>query len=303
MSKKLEKEMRKAVARSGYLMEQRIAAYLKSRAYYVIPNYGFKDPETGDAREIDIWAYGAERVAIRRREFVFPMLLIEAKNLQAPLVFFTHSEIPISAMMGEVHLSGLPTEVILGRSREELNEFLSFESFHHYYKKARLSSQFCAVYRDSKKQWVAGHDLGGFGSLYQKAILPLVKAIEHEKKEFEGSWEYDPGNEIINLQFHYPILVTGGEIYECFLGGSRPRYKRVHRINFIRRYHSEQIKGEYRIDVVSELGFRKLIPAIENEVSQIARRIRRKQIILRRSANQIARERMRQKRKRTPRVS
>jgi len=81
VAKKLQKELRKAVSSSGYLFEQRLAAFLKTEGYYVIPNYSFKDPETGDHREIDVWAYGATQVTRKRREFIFPMLLIEAKNL------------------------------------------------------------------------------------------------------------------------------------------------------------------------------------------------------------------------------
>ena len=159
MAKKLEKELRRAVSRSGYLFEQRIAALLKNESYYVIPNYAFKDPETGEHREVDVWAFGATQVSRRHREFIFPMLLIEAKNLSAPLVFFSQSEIPISELMGEVHLSGLPKEVIRGRERADLRQFLKLEEVHHYYRRSRLASQFCIVCRAKKDMWVAGHQL------------------------------------------------------------------------------------------------------------------------------------------------
>lgn len=294
MAKKLDKEYRKAVSRSGYLFEQRLAAFLKNEGYYVVPNYSFKDPETGEHREVDVWAYGATAISRGNREFIFPMLLIEAKNIASPLVFFTQTEIPISELMGEVHLSGLPTEVVQSRKTQELGKYLDFEKFHHYYRKDRLASQFCVVYRKNK-ECIADHKFPNGINIYHEAILPLAKAVHFEKQDHEENWRYVPGAEVINLNFYYPILVTRGEIYECYLGGVRPRYRRVHRIGFIRRYHSEKMKGEYRIDVVSETGFHALVRLIDGEMKEMAKRIRRKQKILRNNANRIAKEKLRRK--------
>jgi hypothetical protein len=68
-------------------------------------------------------------------------------------------------------------------------------------------------------------------------------------------------------------------------------------LGFIRRYHSEKMKGEYRIDVVSESGFHQLVRDIDKEMNEIAKRIRRHQIVLRRSANRIAKEKLRERKK------
>ncbi len=291
MSKRLAKEELVAIKRSGYLMEQRLVPLVQRLGYYTIPNYSFKDPETGEARELDIYAMGAERISVRRiREFIFPVLLIECKNLRAPLVFFTQSEIRSRHLMGDVHISGLPKEVIMGGVRDHISDYLRFEDFHHYYQKGRISSQFCVVAKNKKGTLTAGHDLEGIANLYHSIILPLIKAVGCEIDEHEKSWNYVPGKEIVNLQFYYPIVITKGELYECFVGGKQPQYKRVHRISFIRRYHSEKMDGEYRIDVVTETGFRRLLTTIESEIASIAKKIRRKKEFLRSSANAIARE-------------
>ncbi|MGB2677904.1 MAG: hypothetical protein WAN12_12555 [Candidatus Acidiferrum sp.] len=146
---------------------------------------------------------------------------------------------------------------------------------------------------------VAGHEIEGAGNLFLGAVLPLIKAVRVEMEEHENSWKYVPGKEIINLQFYYPILLTKGELYECFLGGKKPAYKRVHRINYIRRHKSAKVQGEFRIDVVTERGFRRLLKTVETEISEIARRIKRKKAILRDSANKIAREKLKEGRKKT----
>lgn len=296
MAKKLSKDERGAIRRSGYLMEQRLVPLVQNLGYYTVPNYGFTDLETGESREMDIYAMGAESITkFGKREFIFPVLLIECKNLRSPLVFFTQQEARTRHLIGDAQLSGLPKEVITAEGRQDILDFLNFEAFHHYYRTGRIASQFCVVHKKGNSSF-ASHDLEGVGNLYHKMVLPMIKAVQFEIEEHEDSWRYEPGREVINLQFYYPVIITKGDLYECFVGGKRPKYRRVHRINFIRRYHSEKIKGEYRIDVVTETGFRRLLNTIEQEIHNIAARIKRKKELLRRSANSIARERARKSR-------
>src|SRR2546425_936430 len=75
------KEIKDAVARSGYLFEQRVVPLLEKYGYKATPNDVFEDPETGEAREIDVVAISGKRIGQRGYDFVFPILLIECKNL------------------------------------------------------------------------------------------------------------------------------------------------------------------------------------------------------------------------------
>ncbi|MHC1763624.1 MAG: hypothetical protein AB9869_04855 [Verrucomicrobiia bacterium] len=52
--------MRDAVVRSGYLMEQRLVPIVESFGYKATPNQRFRDPDTGDLREIDISGYAVD---------------------------------------------------------------------------------------------------------------------------------------------------------------------------------------------------------------------------------------------------
>ena len=301
MAKKLSKDEKGAIRRSGYLMEQRLVPLLQNLGYYTIPNYGFTDIETGESREMDIYAMAAESITKHGiREFIFPVLLIECKNLRAPLVFFSQKEARTRHLIGNVQLSGLPKDVITTKGWQDTLDFLNIETVHHYYRTGRIASQFCAVHKKGNSLF-ASHDLEGIGNLYHKMVLPLVKAVQFEIEEHENSWSYEPGREVINLQFYYPMIVTKGDLYECFVGGKRPKYRRVHRINFIRRYHSAKIEGDYRIDVVTENGFRRLLNTIEQEIRNIGKRIRQSSKQLRRSANLIAREKARQTRRKKKR--
>ena len=289
----LTRPMKDAIRRSGYLMEQRLVPVLEDRGFFCTPNAGFADPETGDAREIDIFAIDAAWYSTQHNILagIFPVLLIQCKNLEAPLVFFTQDQIPVREIAGPPLVSGVPLEVRRHGRIDDLADVLEVEEFHHYYRTRRLASQFCAVYQRDKGQksrWVASHELEGTGNLYRGLVLPLVKAVEAYSHEHMDSWEWDPKTETINLQFYYPIAVTTGELYECFVGGQRPRYRRVHRVQFIRRHEAKQFSGDYRIDVVTESGLGRLLDTIGREMQEMADRVKKHRCILVRAAREIA---------------
>jgi hypothetical protein len=175
------KEIRQAVKRSGYLFEQRIVPLLERHGYKATPNDIFEDPETGEAREIDVFAISGERISARGYDFIFPLLFIECKNLVAPLIFFTQDEIPITELAGDVQVAGIPLEIEYKGEIVSITDYLDVEKFHHYYRRRRLSTQFCCVYekeKSGKRRWIAGHDINGIGNLYQRLVIPLLKAVE-----------------------------------------------------------------------------------------------------------------------------
>jgi hypothetical protein len=143
VAKILTKPMRQAIAKSGYLLEQRLVPVIERFGFKATPNERFRDPETGDLREIDISAITAEEVKNLGGEFVFPILLIACKNLQCPLVFFTQQEIRLHWFLGNVLLSEFPLEII-GRDKRPMpiGEAFKFEEFHHYYRTGRVARAF-----------------------------------------------------------------------------------------------------------------------------------------------------------------
>jgi hypothetical protein len=294
------KDIKEAVKRSGYLFEQRIVPMLEKQGYKATPNHVFVDPETGEAREIDVFAISGERIMPRSLDFIFPILLIECKNLVAPLVFFTQNEIPISELAGDVQVAGIPLEIERKDEKISLSDFLGIEKFHHYYQTRRLSTQFCCVFekeKGGKKRWIAAHDLEGMGNLYQRLVIPLLKGVEAQRRELMESYYRDPERERINLEFYFPIILTAGPLFECFVGRSRPKYRRVHQIAFIRRHKSKLLSGDCRIDVVEQTGFRRLLGTIDKDVRELARRIKSKRKILYANMFRIAKEKLEQDRR------
>src|SRR5437016_4268364 len=239
----LTKEMKAAVARSGYLLEQQLVPIVEKWGYKATPNHRFQDRTADTVGELDIHAITAKEISRRPRGFYFPILLVECKNLRCPLVFFTQPELRMRYFLGEPHFSGMPLKVFRTRGEADLAEFLRLEQSHHYYTRARISSQFCAVYpkkvsvkggppRMGVDDFAVGHKIGDI-DLYHDGVLKLVRALEAERWDHSETFREDRRTEGIHLQVYYPIFVTGGTLYECYLGGMRPRYRRVHRIGFL----------------------------------------------------------------------
>lgn len=286
----LTKPMRQAIARSGYLLEQRLVPVIEKFGYKATPNERFRDSETGGLLELDISAISAEQIGKRGHEFVFPYLLIACKNLTCPLVFFTQQEVRLHWFLGKVQISGLPLEII-GRERkaDAITESLKFEDFHHYYRTGRIASQFCAVYENKKLNppgFEAGHTIGGRMELF-KDFDGLAKAVLAKKREHGNAFYSDRKPEPLNLQIYYPVFLTAGPIIECHVGKQRPSYRQVHRIGFLYRTEIGNKQRDIRIDVVDEDGFKRLLKTIEKETAEIARRLTRKRVTIKRSLDWI----------------
>ncbi len=280
-------EMRKAIARSGYLFEQQLLPVIEKAGYRAEPNHRYRDPD-GIMRELDIDAISARGIFPEQKEFIWLDLMIECKNLQCPLVFFAHREIRMTHFLGYPHISGLPQVVFRKRRSVDLADFLKVADFHHYYSRAKIATQFCAVYEKSKSRtggsgrprtaddFVAGHRVGEI-DLYGEGIVKLVKAVQEEKRQYARRFaRKEVANERVDLWFYYPIFVTSGPLYECLITKHAPHYRRVHRVGFLHR-GEDALGGEpdCRIDVVDPKGLRIVLKAINREMDRIAEKVRK----------------------------
>ncbi|MDD2696761.1 MAG: hypothetical protein PHE52_01210 [Candidatus Pacebacteria bacterium] len=286
---KISQEMEKAVKRSGYLFEQEIANILKKKSFMVTPNYAFRDIETDESREIDVEAFDMKFLGRDKfLETINTYLFVEVKNI-TPLVCFTQEEVNSRYITGNIQFTGFPENIWTKRNKGTLLEdFLKIEKFHHYYLTNRISSQFCIISdnkRAGKKDppYIASHHFASNRNLYEELILPLIKVVISEKETLKKNWEFDSRGEPISLHFYYPVAVVNG-LFECYIGGKKPSYKKVNRINFIRRYESKKISGDFRIDICDEKGLKELIADIQKDTDDITKKIKRKIKLFRQSA-------------------
>jgi hypothetical protein len=292
--------MQAAISRSGYLFEQRLVPVIEKWGFKATANHRFQDRTLGTLQELDIHAITAKEISKRPQRFYFPILLVECKNLRCPLVFFTQPELRMRYFLGEPHFSGVPLEVFRAKGRTDLTEFLKLEESHHYYTRARISSQFCAVYprkgsatgkpaKVSADDFAVGHKIGDI-DLYHDGVLKLARALAAERRDHAETFRDDYRTKGIHLQLYYPVFVTGGPLYECYLGGKRPRYRRVHRLGFVFRTFRAGKPVDERLDVTDVQGFKGLLKVVDRETDQIAELLRRRRVVLEQASDRISRK-------------
>jgi len=264
---KINKKMKEAIERSGYLMEQEIAKFMKQEKFLVAPNYSFRDTETDSSKEIDILAILFDDIVTDEGYvgYIYFYLVIEVKNIE-PVVCFTHYD---TSNTGFFHFSGVPKYIWNKQNKEkDLLDFLEINKFHHYYRIDKIATQFCIISekrgrKSSNQEYRASHHFGNNRNLYEELVVPLIKIIEYEKEINKNILEFDQP-EPIHLFFYYPIAVVKG-LFECCAGDVEPIYKKVQKVNFVRRYVSKKISGSYRIDICDKKGLERIIKSIKNE--------------------------------------
>jgi len=137
--------------------------------------------------------------------------------------------------------------------------------------------------------FAVGHKIGDI-DLYHDGVLKLVRALEAERWDHSETFREDRRTEGIHLQVYYPIFVTGGTLYECYLGGKRPRDRRVHRIGFLYRTLEAGKTVDERLDITDMQGFKALLKIIDRETDQIGESLRRHRQVLVQSTDRISRK-------------
>jgi len=166
-------EMIAAINKSGYLLEQRVADMLAEHGYYVETNPAYPDPETGKSREFDVSAIAGARLAKKRMDFIFPIVVAECENNEQLVVFFS-ADSPVPFLRHEeVKCSGVPVQFWDGQRFRRLSEFLHLEKFHHYCK-GPIATQYCSFHRKSlNTPWIALHSEG-----HHQTFTSLINALE-----------------------------------------------------------------------------------------------------------------------------
>lgn len=296
---KINKEMETAIQRSGYLLEQEVDNLLRKGGYLTTPIYTFEKLD-GEIKEIDILGEWPEIISEKKEiEFITIKILIEVKNV-SPVICFTRKAIaPLRCFLGDFQYSGMPEYIWIKKNEgEDLLDYLNIEKHHHYYKKAKISSQLCIISekrtsRQGETCYLASHRFGGDRNLYDELISPLVEGIIHLKREKEEDWTFDVKNEPIDLEFYYPVAVVT-DLFEYCIDAKKPSYKKVHRINFIRMHKAKEISGDFlRIDICDEKGFKQILKDIDAEMNRIINKVKTKKALFRGSALKDAKDRWR----------
>lgn len=288
-------EMHEAIARSGYLLEQRIKPQIERQGYFVETNQAYPDPQTGISREYDISAMGGFRLFRGRNDFVFPYILCECENNSVPIVFF-ETDSPISFLFHmEVKCSGVPVRFWRKGEWVPISFALNFEKFHHYCR-GRIATQYCSFTRKGNN-WTATHL-----DPQHQTLNKLIDALEAEITEHYASWRLPVKGEKepVNIQIYYPLVVVQGDLYLAKQLKQSLRMRKVRHVQFRRELWSARKKDTYQIDVIQESFLSAYLKMIDGEVEAIKRRIIRQRKSIQSSIDKLIMEARKKRRKQLP---
>ena len=264
-------QMRDAIGRSGYLLEQRVEAVLTAEGYFVETNPVFPDPDTGKSREIDISALSARRIYRKGYDFIFPMLVCECENNHQPLVFFV-KESPISFMFHEqLKASGIPTQFWQKDGYVSLSEFTGMEKFHHYCK-GTIATQYCTFHlpKKDKSVWIALHN-----EEQHDTLTSLIKAVDYEIARHFDSWSPPDkvDEEEVNIQIYYPLLILQGALYSATLKNNCLSLRKSKHVQFRKQLFLSRANEveTYQVDVITEAYLPDYLRIIESEIEKVRR--------------------------------
>jgi hypothetical protein len=288
-------DIREAIVRSGYLLEQRIKPKIERRGYFVETNQPYPDPQTGISREYDISAISAIRLSSKGIDFLFPYILCECENNALPLVFFETNS-PIRFMFHEhVKCSGVPVKMWKNGSWVRLSEYLGFEKFHHYCR-GRIASQYCS-FTQKNNRWIATH-LDAQHQTFTNLINALEASIEDH---YANTWLPRRGEkEPINIQFYYPLVVIQGDLYLARERREGLVMQKAKHVQFRREIWSTDRRDTYQIDVVQESFMGAYLKMIDKELESIKQRFVRRRLDVRNSIDKLIAQARQETRKRTP---
>lgn len=220
-----KKEIKNALEKSGYLLEQRICPILDKYAFYTIPNEQYQDQDTGESREIDIFAIYMN--PLYRSDFsdTFEVrLVVECKNNKTPVVFMSQENPIPESLSGWILVNGYPDGIYEKKYEEvtSIEDYFHFKKFHHNYKVKWISRQFCQLKpkiinkgsSNEEIKWESTHE-----TLYE-SIEKLVKAAEYFSSDIKNSISLEEDTkDFIHLGIVYPILLFSGQMYECRIQG------------------------------------------------------------------------------------
>lgn len=279
-------EAKDALLRSGYLLETRLEAVLAKRGYYVKANEAYPDPDTGKARELDLYAISAHRAGPDEYDFVWDVLLIECINNLQPMVFLTKRPQVGFLHHYDVKMAGLPVKIPDKKRRDawdSLADFLDMSKYHHYCA-GRVATQFCSFLKKKNlPEWMATHDEEHFD-----ALRKLSAVTEHSANMHFTSWKIGP-NERINIEFYYPVVVLQGDLFEAQADKKLLKLLKTEHVQFRRSTITGKEGQTFQIDVVTEKHFPKYLNLVKKEMEKTARLLRKRHVLVENAIHRIVR--------------
>lgn len=293
-----EAVMKDVLLRSGYLLEKRVATYLRKSGYKVDSNRGFIDSETNKSREYDVYAHKEIEVYGAGSYGVYPTLICECKNNPFPTVFFAQEEETFVPLQDEIRTSGIPCKIWKRNKYISVQELTEVSTFHHYCNpKVPVATQYCnfAKKKDGS-EWEALHS-----DESNDIFRTLAKTLEQEiNADFNNMKQWfvpeEMEKEFIDLSFYYPVLILQGDIYSAHIEGSEEHnslnFKKCDHVQYNPEYYSTDDNEviSYHLDIITEKFLPDYVQLIDEEMSKIKGALQQQKPSVMRSIDKIVAE-------------
>jgi len=272
-------EIRRALERSGYLLEARVAAELRRGGFDVLANPPYEDPFTEKSREIDIVATLTEPNFLNDSgsDHLSMQLVMECVNPPQPVAFLTA---PVAATLPSDRsplsfacLTGWPRHMPLSHPETNWNWLWGHTDLHdrHHYAKCRIATQFCSFERKrANNEWFATHREADYES-----FRALSTAFDYTLRLFYSS-DAEPWTQHSPLQLAaaYPVMVVQGQILEVRLTREDFAVSESQHLTFLRSFSHAGFIHDHLIDVVTEIYFPSYLRMLKKELNRLATNIR-----------------------------
>ena len=281
-------EIKEAISRSGYLIEQRVTKVFSENGYFVIPNQTYLDPLSGKTREIDMQA-DSEALPASRDAWVTGIhwsICCECENNEQPVVFFPFEPLSPKSFSALVKCVGIPLKIWRDGKYIDLLSFLPFYKFHHYCK-GNIATQYCSFTKPrGSSKWIATHL-----EEQHDTFNSLVLAIEDQINQFYSKgWVPPKDNEVepILWMFKYPLIVLGGGLMKAHVGKRGLAVRNVKHIKFAKSLYLSGEMINYLIDIIAEDYLSEFLSIVGAEMEKMQRLLVRHKKIITQSVNRIA---------------
>jgi hypothetical protein len=290
-------EMRAAIRRSGYLVEQRVEPIFARMGFFVEMNPVYPDPETGKSREIDIYASSGITLYRGHEDVLLPSVICECVNNPQPIVFFVRDLINSGSFYEDVRVAGIPAKLWDGYGYDSVPSFAGMGRYHHYCG-GPYATQYCTFQKKkgSSEDWMALHN-----DEQHEVFNSLVRYLEFDISRMFETWTLPRrlSEESVVVRLYYPLVVLQGRMFAASVKRGQIVLRESNHVQFrkeVFQRRSDSVE-QYQIDVITEKYLPSYLKMVERETGKARSVFRRKKKEVWRSIARIVADIKRLKRK------
>ncbi|MCI0449991.1 MAG: hypothetical protein L0Y79_09460 [Chlorobi bacterium] len=262
------REIREALKRSGYLIEQRVSNLLRKKEWICIANAVYPDPKTLITRELDIYAKNFVLLGDTNHDLRVT-LVIECINNLYPLAFIRGDYEESHEYVNLVEVTGIPLEINYEGRTLSLGNFIGIRDFHHYYSQ-NIFKQYCTFDKKGNKPELMAIHYNDHIETFNKLSSSLTYYINQHYETILPLYE---GRKNFELEFYYPIIIVQNKLLEIVNKVRGFILKNTNHVVFAKSIFENGLNYITTYDIITEKYFHKFLELVQKEMIEVSKRI------------------------------